>query len=73
MRTNDHVRERRLRRAAARLGYALMKSRSRTPESPEYGMYGIIEPAHNWWIAPVDGFGFDLDDVEEWLSAAAKG
>ena len=70
MRTNDQIREQRLRRSVARLGYRLVKSRCRTPEMHVYGTFGIIDPDHNWWIAAdrEEGYGWDLDDIQEWLS-----
>ena len=59
--------ERRLRRKADQLGLALRKSRSRTPEVPEYGTYGLTDPWTSTWVS--DGFGWSLDDVEEYLRA----
>jgi hypothetical protein len=44
MTTTDEIREQRLRRAVSRLGYKLVKSRSRTPEMRGYQTFGIIDP-----------------------------
>jgi hypothetical protein len=73
MTTTDEMREQRLRRAVARLGYKLVKSRCRTPEAYVYATYGIIDPDRNSWISWVggDGYGMDLDQIEEWLSEPA--
>ena len=70
MTTTDEMRAQRLRRAVARLGYKLVKSRCRTPEAYVYATYGIIDPDRNWWIAGnrEEGYGLDLDDIERWLS-----
>jgi len=73
MTTTYEIREQRLRRAVARLGYKLVKSRCRTPEASVYGTFGIIDPDRNWWIAGnrEEGYGLDLDDIERWLSEPA--
>ena len=71
----DEIREQRLRRAVGRLGYRLVKSRCRTPEARVYGTFGVIDPDRNWWIAadPEEGYGWDLDDIQEWLSKPEEG
>ena len=71
----DEIREQRLRRAVGRLGYRLVKSRCRTPEARVYGTFGVIDPDRNWWIAadPEEGYGWDLDDIEQWLSEPEEG
>ncbi len=33
-----------VRRLARKQGYLLRKSRSRTPDSPDYGLYNLIDP-----------------------------
>jgi hypothetical protein len=37
------IRENRLRRAADRAGYQLMKSRSRDPHAVDYGLYALVD------------------------------
>lgn len=65
------VRENRLRRMAARQGFALHKSRVRDVNALGHGTYMIVNPHidavvyHNWDLP--GGFGLDLDDVEAWL------
>jgi hypothetical protein len=69
---NEKTRENRLRRLAARQGLGIMKSRSRTPASLEYGGYMIIN--HYRDLVVVGGyphsFAMDLDDIEEYLVTA---
>ena len=75
MTMTDEIREQRLRRAVGRLGYRLVKSRCRTPEARVDGTFGVIDPDRNWWIAadPEEGYGWDLDDIQEWLSKPEEG
>lgn len=61
------VRENRLRRAAARQGYKLVKSRRRDPRAYDYGRYWIVDPNTNAIAAGHDQFGMDLDEVEAWI------
>ena len=68
---DQKAQETRLRRIAASLGYRLAKSRSRTPMSPEFGGYMVLD---NETGGVVHGFGeafqftADLDSVEEFLT-----
>jgi hypothetical protein len=61
----EKARENRLRRAAVRQGYRLVKSRRRDPRALDYGVYwivnesNVIEAGHNQ--------GLNLDEVEAWL------
>lgn len=67
---SEKVRENRLRRKAARQGLALRKSRSRTPEAPDYGTYCLVDESSNCF-ALADrnmGYGYDLDDIEKYLN-----
>jgi hypothetical protein len=41
----DKVSENKLRRAAKRQGYELIKSRTRDPRGVDYGLYGLIDAA----------------------------
>lgn len=68
----DKVRENRLRRAAARQGYKLVKSARRDPMALDY---------NRWWIEDVtdrgrptvgDAGGMELDDVEAWLAGGER-
>lgn len=66
----EHGREARLRRQAKRQGLALVKSRHQATA----GTYGIIDPYNDAWRAMSnrgDGYGMDLDAVEEWLAENA--
>ncbi|MGO9181362.1 MAG: hypothetical protein ACLQBX_10930 [Candidatus Limnocylindrales bacterium] len=74
MNATDQKRERRLRRDVSRLGYRLVKSRCRTPERLVYGTYGILDSDRNWWVAAdrEEGYGWDLDDIQGWLSEPAE-
>ena len=66
----DAAQEARLRRLARRQGFALMKSRCRTPEAIEYGRFWIIDPDRNWIVAGAPA-GWTLDDVEDWPNQPA--
>jgi len=36
-----------------------------------FGTYGLIDPSTNFWVASGrDGFGFGLNDIEEWLGSS---
>lgn len=67
------MRENRLRRAADRQGYRLIKSRARDPRDLTYGGYQLV----NIETGGVDagfgnagrGYAFDLDEVEAWLTS----
>ncbi|GEO95212.1 hypothetical protein [Kocuria turfanensis] len=64
--TDDLTREARLRRAAKRQGLTLHKARTRTPEHPAWGTYGLYDGHLNYLVAgnPNTGFGLSLEDVE---------
>jgi hypothetical protein len=66
-------RENWLRRAVARQGYRLVKSRSRDPHAVDFGLYAVIEPTTGGTVNPsIAGrwiCSWGLDDVEEWLAA----
>jgi hypothetical protein len=59
------------RRQLDRMGYRLMKSRTRDPRDLTFGGYQIVEVQSNGLVAGWGnvqrGFGLDLDDVEDWL------
>jgi len=63
-------RESALRARVRRRGFRLAKSRSRTPEHPEYGLFHIVDPYYNVIVAGYAGSGYSmtLDDVEAWLT-----
>ncbi len=66
---NEKGRENRLRQKATRLGLALRKSRSRTPEAPDYGTYCLADISADC-LELGDrntGYGCDLDDVAKRL------
>lgn len=67
---SNAVRERRIRRAVTRLGFALRKSHRRSPAFPDHGLFHIVDPVNNWIVngaQPWD-FSLDLDDIEAWLT-----
>lgn len=66
------VRENRLRAAAQRQGYQLVKSHRRDPRAVGFGGWMIVDPHSNSVEAGGmgDGFQMTIDDVEEWLSAS---
>jgi hypothetical protein len=69
---DEKVRENRLRRAAARQGYAIEKSRARDPRTLGFGLWRVIDPTNNSIVAgwiPWD-YSMDLDDVEAWVVAS---
>jgi hypothetical protein len=64
--------ENRMRRAIARQGFRLMKSRRRDPGAPDFGRYVIAHANQNQIIYPPDGgFALTLEDVERWSMARA--
>ncbi len=68
--TEEKVMENRFRRALARRGYSLQKSRRRDPRALDYGGYMIIDPGTNSVIAggsPRE-FSMSLSEVEAWLA-----
>ena len=59
--------EARLRRAAARQGLQLQKSRARDPHAIGYGTYHLANPATGTlevWGLP-SGYGLTLDEIDE--------
>ena len=57
-----------------RKGYALCRSRSRTPEHLDYGRYHIFDPYTNIVVA---GYGFsshelDLEEADDWSRTLEK-
>jgi hypothetical protein len=62
--TPEKTREIRLRRALARQGYTLSKSRRRDPRALDYGLY-IISTKDGEDVFDAD----DLDDIEKWATA----
>lgn len=65
------VRENRMRRAAERRGYRLVKSRRKDPHALGYGLFRV-ETANGMEVAGFhspNGLGFTLDEVERLFSA----
>ena len=71
MKTDDKVRENRLRRWAKRLGFALQKSRVREPHIDDLGDYRIFDTVGHW-VAAGSQYELDLDGVEKYLAVAEK-
>jgi hypothetical protein len=63
-------REDRLRRRADRQGFALRKSRVRTPNLNDRGGYMLVDSRQNFLVAG-HRFNLDLDDVEAFLDDRA--
>jgi hypothetical protein len=71
----EKVRENRARRAAARQGLALEKSRRRDPRALDYGVYWLVDISTD---RLVEGNGpdrscVDLDEVERLLELGPRG
>jgi hypothetical protein len=66
----DKVRTNRLRRAAARQGLQLVKSRRRDPRALDYGGWMITELSTNTIVAGATPreYSMSLDDVEKYLT-----
>lgn len=70
---SDKVRENRARRAAARQGLALEKSRRRDPRALSYERYRLLDVATNSVAYGADGpegYALELNDVEVYLGLA---
>ena len=52
--------EARIRRKARRNGLVLRKSRTRTPEALDFGLYHLVDPYYNVMIAGGYPFAFSL-------------
>ena len=70
-------RENKLRRVADRIGLRLMRSRSRDPRTPDYGLYALVDVRTNGAMNPAIAgrwaCSWTLDDVEEYLLPATQG
>jgi hypothetical protein len=66
------VKENRLRRAADRQGYRLVKSRSRDENAIDYGLYALIDVQTGGAVNPAIAqrwvCSWTLEDVEQWLN-----
>ncbi len=65
----DKVRENKVRRAAARQGLKVMKSRARDSRALDFGCYALTDAATNVIVAGVamGRLAFNLDDIEEYV------
>jgi hypothetical protein len=68
MDTQEKVRENRARRAVARRGYRLAKTRRRDRAAYDYGSWTIIDPATGGTVHAAPS----LADVEAWLDGGAR-
>lgn len=70
MTEEDKVRANRLRRAAARQGLQLIKSRRRDPRALDFGGWMIVEISTNKVVAGATPreYSMSLDDVESYLT-----
>ncbi|MEM9899912.1 MAG: hypothetical protein AAF865_01095 [Pseudomonadota bacterium] len=72
MTESEKVKENRIRRKLARMGYRLSKSRTRDPDGVDYGLYAVLDQdsggAVNPAIAQRWTHSWTLDDVEEWIA-----
>lgn len=55
-----------LRRAVARLGFQLIKSRRRDPQAIDFGNYWIVDPQTRFLVEGGQ-WGMSLEEVEQWL------
>jgi hypothetical protein len=73
----DKGKETKLRRVADRIGLRLMRSRSRDPRTPDYGLYALINVQINGAVNPALAghwvCSWTLDDVEAYLLPGAQG
>jgi hypothetical protein len=70
----DKTRETRLRRLAERRGLRLQKSPRRDPGAWDFGTYQLVDAREGWIVAEQmagQGYGMNLDDIEEWLTGKA--
>jgi hypothetical protein len=66
--TDKKVRENRLRRKLARMGFQLTKSKRKDPDALDFGKYVIFEPGTTWAVfGNKKRFDLSLDDVEAWI------
>jgi hypothetical protein len=69
--------ENRLRRQLQRMGYYLMKSRTRDPYDITFGGYQIVDIQTNGLVGGHGnagrGYGFNLDDVQDWIKSMTTG
>ena len=68
----DKVRENRLRRAAKRQDFILVRSRRRDERSTAYGLYAVIDPNTGGTVNPCgpnDIHTWTLDEVEQYLTS----
>ena len=65
------IRENRVRRAAARQGLRLVKSRRRDPRALDYGGYMLTDLSTGAVVhsSGYNGFGLKLSDIEAYLTA----
>lgn len=72
-RMSDKVRENRIRKKADRMGYRLVKSRSRDPDAVDFGLYGLVDVGTNVVVNPPIAqrwvCSWTLDEVEDWLTS----
>lgn len=70
MTTIDRVRENRVRRAAQRRGWQVVKSRARDPHAIGYGTYMILDQSTRGVVQSglPNGYGLSLEEVEERLT-----
>jgi hypothetical protein len=70
MNTTEKTRENRLRAAAQRQGYQVVKSRRRDSRATDYGAYMIVNSATNYIESGDLSYGgLSLDEVENWLTS----
>lgn len=65
---SEKVRENRLRRALARQGYGLTKSRRRDPRAYDFGAFWVVDPDTNSVVAGDEKVGMTLDEIEAWAN-----
>ena len=70
----EKTKEQRLRRQLDRMGYQLMKNRSRTPEAYNYQGYMVVNPVTGFVVAGahINSFDLDLDGVEGFIRETGR-
>ena len=69
---HPRTREMRLRRAAARQGLELKRSRRRDPRALDFGAWWLVNPATGAIVAGDERTGMSLDAVEAVLNATPQ-
>lgn len=72
--STEKARENRLRRAAARQGFGIVKSRRRDSRATDFGGYMLVNVATNYieFGGSPNAFSCSLDEIEKYLRSPKK-